>query len=327
MQISIAMATYNGSDYVEDQLNSFLTQTRLPDELVISDDASKDSTLDIINKFSQKAPFNVIIIENKENLGYTKNFEQSVKETQGDLILFSDQDDVWFPSKIKTIEDIAKKFPECLLFINDTIIVDEELKGAEITRLQQIRRGGYPDERFVQGACTAIRRTLMENALPIPDEYTYDSWIHALAKTINARLTIEEPLQFFRRHGTNTSNSPTSVTTPISRTTRWSKGIKEIINCTSNRTDMILIEQTRLNKLYRAATSLAEKPHMSNTNRFLALENIEKIKKRVVVCHYRRRITIKPRVSRLPYQTYLLLQFGSESYGGPLNFLKDLIMK
>lgn len=70
MKVSIAMATYNGAKYLQEQLNSFLNQTRLPDELVITDDCSTDETVDIIRKFAEIAPFKVIFHQNTNNFGY-----------------------------------------------------------------------------------------------------------------------------------------------------------------------------------------------------------------------------------------------------------------
>ena len=69
MKTSIAMATYNGQAYIESQLRSFVEQDVLPDELVVSDDASVDDTLTIVEKFRASAPFAVTILKNTTNLG------------------------------------------------------------------------------------------------------------------------------------------------------------------------------------------------------------------------------------------------------------------
>src|SRR3989339_673267 len=100
MNISIAMCTYNGEKYIEQQLNSFLTQTILPNELVICDDCSKDKTIEILQEFSKKAKFPVRIYLNEKNLGSTKNFEKAIGLSKGDIIFCSDQDDVWHNQKI-----------------------------------------------------------------------------------------------------------------------------------------------------------------------------------------------------------------------------------
>ena len=98
--ISIAMTTYNGEKYLSKQLESISNQSLLPDELVICDDASTDATASIIKEYALNAPFVVRVYLNKENIGYTKNYEKVMSLTSGDLIFLCDQDDIWFPEKI-----------------------------------------------------------------------------------------------------------------------------------------------------------------------------------------------------------------------------------
>ena len=73
-KISIAMCTYNGENYIKEQLDSFASQSRLPDELIICDDRSNDNTINIINEFIKKAPFHVELIINEKQLGQYKEF-------------------------------------------------------------------------------------------------------------------------------------------------------------------------------------------------------------------------------------------------------------
>ena len=88
MKISIALATYNGAKYLKGQLDSFVNQSRLPDELIICDDCSHDETDKIVHNFISTAPFTVRYFKNKKNLGYAKNFEQAVLYCSGDVIFF-----------------------------------------------------------------------------------------------------------------------------------------------------------------------------------------------------------------------------------------------
>src|SRR4051812_29809463 len=100
--VSVAMATYNGAEFIRDQLRSLALQKRLPDELVVSDDGSTDDTVDILEAFAETAPFPVRISVNRENLGFTRNFERAILGCGGDIIYICDQDDVWFPNKIQS---------------------------------------------------------------------------------------------------------------------------------------------------------------------------------------------------------------------------------
>ena len=96
MKISIAMTAFNGAKYINEQLNSFASQTRLPDEVVVCDDISSDDTFEILDNFARSAPFKMIVVRNNKNLGYTKNFEKALSLCSGDLIFLSDQDDIWY---------------------------------------------------------------------------------------------------------------------------------------------------------------------------------------------------------------------------------------
>lgn len=98
--VSVAMATYNGARFIEPQLESIAAQTRLPDELVVCDDQSSDDTVEILERFAARAPFAVRVERNSERLGFAGNFLRAGRLSRGDLIAWSDQDDVWMPEKL-----------------------------------------------------------------------------------------------------------------------------------------------------------------------------------------------------------------------------------
>ena len=94
LRISVAMATWNGERFVGEQLESIARQSRLPDEVVLSDDASADRTLEIARAFARKAPFDVVVLGNDERVGHGENFFRAMRACKGDVIALSDQDDV-----------------------------------------------------------------------------------------------------------------------------------------------------------------------------------------------------------------------------------------
>lgn len=210
MQISIAMATYFGAKYLQEQLDSFLAQTRLPDELVICDDGSNDSTIEILERFKKIAPFTVRIFQNAENLGHEKNFGKAIDLCEGDVIFLCDQDDVWFPSKIAAVEDIFIKQVGTLLVINDAAITDGILNPTGRTVFGQTKDAGVIGDNgksLTLGCATAFRAVLRSLISPVPAlDYGHDSWIHDFAHMINGRYVLQETLQFYRRHGKNVSN-------------------------------------------------------------------------------------------------------------------------
>lgn len=217
--VSIAMATYNGAKYLQEQLDSFAIQTRLPDELIVCDDGSEDETIAIVQEFSQRAPFAVRLIKNPKNLGYIKNFEKTLSLCTGDLIFFSDQDDVWFPEKVQYIERAFQEEDGRLLVIHDGQLVDERLQWYGSTKLGQVRAGFGDDRHYITGALSAMHKNLKPYILPFPNDLTvgHDGWIHLIAKFLGTRRVIEKPLQLIRRHSSNTSAWVASSTTKISR--------------------------------------------------------------------------------------------------------------
>ena len=99
-RFSVALCTYNGAQYLPDQLESIVAQTRLPDELVVGDDHSTDDTVNILEDFAAGAPFPVRLHVNETNLGVVKNFEATILRCQGNLTALCDQDDVWLRNKV-----------------------------------------------------------------------------------------------------------------------------------------------------------------------------------------------------------------------------------
>src|SRR6476660_7280126 len=102
--ISVAMCTFNGGKYLTAQLHSLLKQEILPQELVVGDDGSTDNTIDLLNKFSNIAPFPVYITQNTRTLGWQNNFLSTASRCSGDWVAFCDQDDIWLPNKLSDVQ-------------------------------------------------------------------------------------------------------------------------------------------------------------------------------------------------------------------------------
>src|ERR1051326_2811088 len=128
MKISVAMCTFNGEPYLQEQLNSFARQTRPPDELVICDDRSSDETRTISDSFARTAGFPVIVAGNEQTFGSPRNFEQAVSRCSGDIIALSDQDDVWLPAKLALLEAQFGKSARVGLVFSDAEVVDQDLR-------------------------------------------------------------------------------------------------------------------------------------------------------------------------------------------------------
>lgn len=218
MKISIAMATYNGAQYIQEQLQSFVDQTRQPDELVITDDCSTDQTEAIVRDFAKTAPFTVEFHRNERNLGYCGNFNAALMKTTGDLVFLSDQDDVWFPEKIQHMIGVAERNPRALVVMNDAALTDGELNEVGLTKVGQIRSAGFPMKDFVMGCCCGIRRELLDFCMPIPEGIkAHDNWIVGFAEAVNGKVVDDRVLQYYRRHESNESQFIANRTTKVSR--------------------------------------------------------------------------------------------------------------
>lgn len=247
MKISIAMATYNGGKYLREQLDSFLAQTRLPDELVITDDCSTDDTLAIIETFAATAPFEVRWERNEQNLGYTGNFNKALMKAVGDLVFLSDQDDVWFPEKLERMERYALEDPEALVVMNDAALTDGDLNDTGLTKLGQIACAGMTDSSFVMGCCAAVRRELLELCLPIPAGYKgHDNWIVKMAEGVGRKRVFADVLQWYRRHNENESQFIANRTTKVNRRHAFLNSSKRLLQGDNRQQDQEQLAQQHL---------------------------------------------------------------------------------
>lgn len=205
-KLSIALATYNGGRFLQEQLDSFAAQTLLPDELVVGDDGSTDDTLAVLERFAATAPFPVHIQRNPRNYGYSRNFCEIVERCGGDIIFLSDQDDYWMADKLQRCVDALRQ-PGAMLVTHDARLADGELNPAEATMLSQLRASGSLDpDALMNGCCMAFDRFLAGFVCPPPYDF-HDMWLAVVARLMNGRVFIEEPLMLYRRHGGNASGS------------------------------------------------------------------------------------------------------------------------
>lgn len=121
MKISVAMTTYNGEQYIEEQLDSLRLQTVPADEVIICDDRSKDRTADIVRSYIERYDLGSYwqFIVNENNLGYCDNFHHAASACRGDLVFFCDQDDIWRLNKLEIMADVMEKRPEIKALYSD----------------------------------------------------------------------------------------------------------------------------------------------------------------------------------------------------------------
>lgn len=206
--ISVCMATYNGEKYINAQLESILSQLEAQDEVVVSDDNSSDSTLEMIRQLHD--PRIRIFVNDKENRGYTRNFENALKKAKGDYIFLCDQDDVWHDNKVTVT---LATLQQCDFTVSDACVVDENLAPIIVSHFMHAGvHNGFVENFFKTryiGACMAFRRKVLEVALPFPANShlcAHDYWIAIVAECYFKVRLIQEPLVDYRRHQSNASS-------------------------------------------------------------------------------------------------------------------------
>jgi len=194
---------------------SYTLQTRLPDQLIVCDDCSTDNTVKILESFAASAPFSVNIYMNKAKLGTGANFGQTLTLCDGDIIAFSDQDDVWLSNKLERIEQTFIDQPHIGYVISDAIVVDDTLTPFDYTLWNYRKFTKYWQNQFEKGneldvflrltittgMVTAIRARLRHFGPPIPNSINHDAWYIPLAAIYNYHgALIKEPLVKYRQH-------------------------------------------------------------------------------------------------------------------------------
>lgn len=204
--ISVCIATYNGGKYIKEQLESILPQLTNVDEVIISDDNSTDETIEIIKSIKDDR---IKIFKNELKSGYSKNFENAINKSSGDIIFICDQDDLWENNKVELMVLGLKKND---LVISDALICDGLLKetlGSHF-KVYGTQKGFIPNwikTRYI-GACMAFKREILTKVLPFPENQSlcaYDYWITVVCELYFKVDLVPLPLIRYRRHGNNAS--------------------------------------------------------------------------------------------------------------------------
>ncbi len=211
--ISIALATYNGAKFLREQLDSILAQSMENFEVIICDDCSTDDTLQILQEYACKDS-RFKIFSNKSNLGFKKNFEHILSLCKGEFIAFCDQDDIW---ESNHLEILYKNIGENDCLGANSIIIDEMGVSQNKTLLEYWPIHVMPHNgkelfqhelysNVIQGTASLIRASLINQALPFPDNIKYHDYWLALVAGLNEKCKyIDKVVLKYRRHSNNAS--------------------------------------------------------------------------------------------------------------------------
>ncbi len=220
--VYILIGTYNGAQYIADQIKSIQHQKIHNWKMLIRDDCSSDKTVDIINKIALQDDRISLIKDQNGHLGVVGNFATLMNIALNDnaqIIFFSDQDDYWLPNKINCylhrFKKLQKQFGNSLpiLIHSDLIVVDNQINI--INKSFMTLRNIYHEfeqplntllaQNFVTGCTIAINRSLLEFTLPIPKEVLIHDWWLALCAAVAGKIDfIKNPTVLYRQHEKNT---------------------------------------------------------------------------------------------------------------------------
>ena len=172
IRVSVAMASYNGAEYIKEQINSILDNLSKDDELIISDDGSTDKTIQFIQEYEKKDT-RIRCIQGPKN-GIKKNFENAISHCQGEYIFLSDQDDIWRKDKVSLV---LKAFEEqgCSLVMHDAQVVnakDMSVIMPSFFAYRKSKAGAFANiwKNSYMGCCMAFKSEIKKYILPIPKE-------------------------------------------------------------------------------------------------------------------------------------------------------------
>lgn len=217
-RVSVAMATYNGARFVDEQLHSIAEQTRLPDELVVCDDESSDDTMERLERFASEADFEVRVHRNAPRLTTSPNFEKAVSLCTGDIVFLADQDDVWRPEKIEALCRVLDENPSAGAVFCNGRVTDADLKPLYMdlwkaqffsSRERQMVRSGRSVEVFLRhvvaaGTTMAFRTRYRDLYLPFPAlRDCHDAWIAFTIAAVADFHILDRDLIDYRIHGAN----------------------------------------------------------------------------------------------------------------------------
>lgn len=222
--ISVALCTRNGERFIAAQLDSIVAQSLKPTEIIISDDASNDTTLALVDEIwagfaasGRTAGIALTVLSNPAALGVSANFEQAARASSGDIVVLCDQDDVWHPNRLAAGIAALEAAAGATLAFSDARLVDAGGQPLGLTLFDALEvsddtlRAVRSEAAFavllrrniVTGATVLFRRSLLASALPFGTGWIHDEWLAIMAAATSRLAVTEAPLIDYRQHSLN----------------------------------------------------------------------------------------------------------------------------
>lgn len=213
MNISVCMATFNGENYLSEQLDSIINQLSIGDELIIVDDSSTDSTMVILKGFCDPR---ISIYENKKNMGVNATFEKAILLAKNEIIFLADQDDIWLEGRVSLMVNHLCETSKMVVSTNFGLIdacgdVDVTTKCDRLNADDSGRHlsniiGIILNTRPYYGCAMAINKAFIDVVLPMPKFIeSHDLWIAMASNLARSNSHLSENTLMHRIHGNNAS--------------------------------------------------------------------------------------------------------------------------
>ena len=226
--IAVVMATYNGAQFLEEQIESILAQTLLPSLFIVYDDCSTDDTYLILQKYQVKGK--LLCYQNETRLGLVANFKQAISHVpNGFYFALCDQDDIWHADKLekcmKAMRSIENPSKPCLVY-SDLNFMNAKGQLINTSFRNELGHDKYKHDldtllfgNFVLG-CTSLCNESLKNhikTMPINSSFNHDAWMAMLAYVLGEAHSINEPLISYRKHENNSTISKHQKVSILSR--------------------------------------------------------------------------------------------------------------
>lgn len=214
--VAVLMSTFNGEKYLAEQLDSIFAQEGVAVKLYVRDDGSADSTVKILNDYSNKHP--LIVVRDGENVGPGESFMRLVykyaSEPDIDYYAFADQDDIWLPNKLScAIAAIEKEDTgEPVLYSsNQYLYIDGRNVGNRHNEIQRTDLIAHLTRNTIAG-CTFVFNKALATLIADAGNVDYrilkyrlhDAWIMLVAIACGKALYDNSSHMLYRIHSENT---------------------------------------------------------------------------------------------------------------------------
>jgi glycosyltransferase involved in cell wall biosynthesis len=226
--IAVLMATYNGAQYLNEQIDSILNQTLPPTTIIVSDDGSDDGTITILEKYA--AEEKIKFIKNDTRRGVVGNFINCLHQLPaGYYFALSDQDDIWHPSKLEecfhALQKIEQQDQPCMVY-SDLCLIDAQKNIINRSFRNELGHHKYKHcletllfGNFVLGCTTLCNYSLKDYiiGMPIHPSFNHDAWMALVSYTFGQTYSIDKALVDYRQHSSNVTIRTHSKKTVLHR--------------------------------------------------------------------------------------------------------------